>query len=371
MLIAFEGLDQSGKQTQAELLRDPTHVRNYTEAEWRELFAQAGLEIEALDVPFSDIYKKFETESAAGGGPDLFIAPNDSLGSQARGGFLEALDGKIDTTVANSTDVSVAGSQVGGKLYMVPESLKAVEMYYDSAKIPTPPTTTDEMLAAVKGGAKIGMITGEYFGWGFYGSFGGQIFDANGKCAATATTGVADAMNFFAEMKKAGALIDSDYGKVNDAFKNGEIDAIFNGNWTLGDYKAARPAVKVAAIPGKAAGTFGAPLVGVDGYYINASSANKDLAIAVAQAMVDQAAQQIYVDMAGHVPANKNIMISDETVKGFSDAFQYAMPRPQTKELNNYWGNFGNAWKEVLDKGTDATTAVAKACADMDTANGK
>ena len=34
---------------EADLLRDPTHVRNYSEAEWRELFEHAGLEVEAFE----------------------------------------------------------------------------------------------------------------------------------------------------------------------------------------------------------------------------------------------------------------------------------------------------------------------------------
>jgi SAM-dependent methyltransferase len=33
---------------EAERLRDPSHVRNYTEAEWRRLFADAGLDVEDL-----------------------------------------------------------------------------------------------------------------------------------------------------------------------------------------------------------------------------------------------------------------------------------------------------------------------------------
>lgn len=41
---------QDEASEQAELLRDPTHVRNYTEAEWRELFAQAGLAIENVRI---------------------------------------------------------------------------------------------------------------------------------------------------------------------------------------------------------------------------------------------------------------------------------------------------------------------------------
>jgi hypothetical protein len=31
---------------EADRVRDPSHVRNYTEAEWRELFSGAGLQVE-------------------------------------------------------------------------------------------------------------------------------------------------------------------------------------------------------------------------------------------------------------------------------------------------------------------------------------
>jgi SAM-dependent methyltransferase len=40
-------LGESGEE--ADRLRDPTHVRNYSEDEWRELFAQAGLEVEEFE----------------------------------------------------------------------------------------------------------------------------------------------------------------------------------------------------------------------------------------------------------------------------------------------------------------------------------
>jgi hypothetical protein len=46
-------------------------------------------------------------------------------------------------------------------------------------------------------------------------------------------------------------------------------------------------------------------------------------------------------------------------------------PRPTAKELNNYWGNFGNALAAAIDKGSDPTTLVADACTAMDKANGK
>ena len=332
--------------------------------------ANPGLKLDSLDVPFAQIFTKFEAESAAGGGPDMFIAPNDSFGKEVRGGFLANIDGKIDSVVANSLDVAVEGSKVNGQLFMVPESLKAVAMYYDSAVVTNPPKTTDELLAYVKAGGKVGLITGAYFGWGFYGSFGGKIFDENGKCAATANTGVGDAIKFYADLKAAGALVDADYGKVNDAFKSGKIDIMFNGNWTLGDYKAARAGLAVAAGPSGPGGAFSS-LVGVDGWYINSATKNQDLAIAVAIQAVGPAAAQLYTDIAGHVPADKTITIIDPLVKAFSDSFVQGTPRPQTREFDNYWTPFGDAWNQVLDKGADPQAAVATACQLMDQANGK
>ena len=336
--------------------------------------ANPGLIVSAVEQPFDGYYGRFETESGAGGGPDMFIGPNDSLGSEARGSYLVDLTGKIDDVLAASSDVSVAGSKVGDVVYMVPESLKAVAMYYDSAVVPTPPATTDELLQWVKDGGKLGIINGEYFGWGFYSAFGGSIFDADGKCAATATTGVADAIAYVKELRAAGAMVDSNYNNVNDAFKNKDIDIMFNGNWTLGDYRAARPGLGVAPVP---AGPGGAAktMTGVDGWYINAASPNQDLAIAVAKALVSAASQQVMVDDAGHVPANKSVNASDALVQAFTAAISAGDARPQNAEMGQYWGPFGNAWKTSIpddgSAGADPTTAVADACAAMDTANHK
>ena len=338
------------------------------------LAANPGLVISPVEQAFSSLYSNFELESGAGGGPDMFIGPNDSLGNESRGQYLVELTGKIDDVLANSSDVSVAGSKVGDAVLMVPESLKAVAMYYDSAVVTDPPTTTQELLDYVKGGGKVGIIRDPYFGWGFYSAFGGAIFDAEGKCAATATSGVADAIAFVKELSIAGALVDSNYGKVNDAFLNKDIDIMLNGNWTLGDYKTARPGLRVAPVP---AGPGGAArtMTGVDGWYINAASPNIDLAIAVAKELVSAESQQIYVDQAGHVPANKNVNASDPLVAAFTDAILTGEARPQSAELGNYWGPFGDAWgKSIPDDesaGADPVAEVATACGLMDTANKK
>jgi SAM-dependent methyltransferase len=49
-LVVVEDTLYSGEgHEQAEKLRDPTHVRNYTEDEWRDLLTEAGLEVEQVE----------------------------------------------------------------------------------------------------------------------------------------------------------------------------------------------------------------------------------------------------------------------------------------------------------------------------------
>jgi SAM-dependent methyltransferase len=47
-VVIEDTLYLSEAQEHAETLRDPTHVRSYTEDEWRELLASAGLEVERV-----------------------------------------------------------------------------------------------------------------------------------------------------------------------------------------------------------------------------------------------------------------------------------------------------------------------------------
>ncbi len=334
--------------------------------------ANPDLTVEVLEVPFSDIYNKWNTDVATGAGPTMFIAPNDSLGFQAREGVIADIDSLLGGTVADTVQVAVDGSKVDGKLFMVPESLKAVAAIYDSAKIATPPTTTDELLNGVKDGTiKAGFfaIGQAYHNFGWWAAFGGQLMDDTGKCIAD-TTGVADAYQYMVDLQTAGAKMYANYDDMANAYKAGEIDYIVDGPWASGGYKAEIPTTAVAPMPAGPAGP-AQPLTGVDGWYINPNTPDLQLAVDFATAMTTQASQQIMVDVGGHIPANANITISDPITQGFADAVETGFPRPQVKELDNFWGNFSNAWQLVLETGADPTTAVADACAAMNTANNK
>ena len=335
-----------------------------------ELVAQAQadlphLKINVLQVPFNDIFNKYRTDVAAGGGPDMFIAPNDSLGDDARAGLIADITPLLEGKLDGYSQLSIDGMTLDGAIYGVPESLKAVALYYNKEMLPEPPATTDELKALMESDTPISVSFGCYHHWGFYGAFGGQIFDDNWTFVAD-QGGVADAFSYLNDLYQ--IAVEKGYPKTDgDAaapFREGKIAMTTNGNWALGDYENALGdnlgVVPLPAGPGGSA----SPLLGVDGYYLNPNSANPEAAIELALYLTNAASQTVMMNEAGHVPARTDVEVTDPLLKGFADAFTTAQFRPQVPQMGKYWANFcGDS--EVFEKGTPAadwvTTATANA----------
>jgi SAM-dependent methyltransferase len=49
LVVIEDTLYSSERHEQAEKLRDPTHVRSYTEHEWRDFLTEVGLEVEQVE----------------------------------------------------------------------------------------------------------------------------------------------------------------------------------------------------------------------------------------------------------------------------------------------------------------------------------
>jgi arabinogalactan oligomer/maltooligosaccharide transport system substrate-binding protein len=336
------------------------------------LTANPDLKVNVVEQPFSDIFNKWNTDVAAGGGPDMFVAPNDNLFSQADAGVLQNLDTYLAGKLDGFSQVAVDGSKVDGSFYMVPESLKAVALWYDKSSLATPPTTTDALLAGVKDGSiKLGLNQNAYHMFGFTGAFGGTLMDADGKCVAD-QGGFADAFKYFQDLKAGGAKYYTDGNALKQDFQTGKLNAVIDGPWQTADFTTALgDKLAVAPMPAGPAGAKANPFTGTDGWYINPNGKNIDLAVQVALLLVAPASEQVMTDGAGHVPAAPGVTISSPIVQGFADAAAGGLPRPQRAEFNNYWGPFGDAINKVLDTNADPTTTVADACKTMNDANSK
>ncbi len=340
-----------------------------------ELIANAEAEypdltINVLQIPFSEIFNKYQTEVAAGGGPDMFVAPNDDLGNWARGELVLPLDMYLAGRLGKVSATGVEGMKVDGVIYGVPESAKAVALYYNTDLLPTPPTTTDELLAAVQGGAPMNFFIGAYHMFGWSGSFGGQLLDSDNKCVAD-QKGWADAMQYLVDLKDAGAVFTADYGQAEGPFRAGEVAMFVNGPWALGDYKKDL-GDKLGVVPMPAGpGGNANPLNGIDGFYLNPNSQNVQSAVDLALFLTNQESSQIYTDKAGHVPIRSDVSAADPLVAAFAEASAQGFPRPQSAEFGQYWGPFGTLFTEVIEGVSSPAEGVFTACAAMNTANNK
>lgn len=333
------------------------------------------LKINVVEQPFSDIFTKWQTDVLAGEKtPDLYIAPNDDLFKYSDSGALKDITAQLAGKLDGFSKVATDGSQVGGKYFMVPESLKAVALWYDKTVVATAPATTADLLAGVKSGAiKLGLNQNAYHMFGFSGAFGGTLMDATGKCTAD-TAGFADAFKYFAELKAAGAKYYTDGNALKQDFQTGKLNAVVDGPWQTADFTAAFATLghelAVAPIPAGPSGAKANPFTGTDGWYINPNSPNADLAVQFALIMVSPVWEQIFVNFAGHIPAAPGVTIKDPIVQGFADAATAGLPRPQSKQFGNYWGPFGDAVNQVLDKNADPAATITNACKLMNDASG-
>lgn len=251
-----------------------------------------------------------------------------------------------------------------GKMYGIPESLKAVAFWYNTDLLPEAPATTDELKALMEGGTPIAISYGCYHHWGFFGSFGGQIFDDQFNFVADEAnqanvTAAVSYLNDLYQISVANGLPRND-GDGLAPFTEGSVAAITNGNWAMGDYRTALgDKLAVAPLPAGPGGPSN-PLLGVDGFYFNPNSENTEAAIEVALYLSNTASQTLMMNDAGHVPANTTVEVTDPLIQGLLDAFSTAYFRPQVESMGNYWGNFCGT-DQVFDAGTPAADWVATA----------
>ncbi len=330
--------------------------------------AYPDAKITVLQIPFDQLFNKFETESAAGGGPDMFIAPNDSLGKEARAGLLAPLDDLLKGKLDAFSKLSVQGVTVDGKIYAVPMIPKALAMYYNKTTVTAPPKTTDELLALVKSGKKVGIPNSGYHTFGWWRAFGGSLMDNTGKCVAD-QGGVADAYKFLMDLKAAGAQIRAD-GDLDTLYRQGQLDVYFNGPWVLGGNEDAlgKDKVGVAAMPKGPKGDAG-PLTGIDGWYVNANSKNKESTVNLALFLATKDAQTLYANIAGDPPARTDVTPTNANVKAFADAANAGFPRPLVPQLDNFWGPFGDAATKIFEGKSAPDAAIKEACDAMNKAN--
>lgn len=329
-------------------------------ARFREQHAELPLNV--LRVDGATLAYRFEAEAAAGGGPDIVIVANEVLGREARAGLLLSPD---DVPAV----VSASGLEpVDGKSYGIRLTRTTVALFFNRERVPEPPATTQALLDAARAGTKVVLLRSAFHNFGFFGAFGGRLFDDTGRCIAD-TGGFADAFAYLDELKSAGVVFATGGAEAAEQFRSGQADIVVDGSWMLADYTAALgDRLGVAALPSGPAGP-ATPLIGGSSIVVNAASERTAEAIALAVVLAAPEAQQQLAEQTRALPADPNIALADPVLGGLAAAALAGVPRPQRTELDAFWIPFDRALAEVLDGDIAPPDAVSRACATMNTDN--
>jgi serine/threonine protein kinase len=338
---------------------------------FKKILAQAatdlpGIKITAVQITSTEIFDKYYAALGSGSGPDLFIAENERVDGMAREGSIADITDLAAGKLQGINRLGLEGMAVDGKLYGIPESLWGVALWYNKDLLPIPPTTTDQLKSLMESGKQAAISYGCYHHYGFYGAFGGQIFDANWKIIADQSKGTLDAMTYLKQLYQISSRNSWTTTDVDGlaAFTTGKAALFTNGNWVLGNLKEALgDKLAVIALPAGPGGP-ATPMIGVDGFYLNPNSQKKEAALQVALFLTNTASQTVMMNMGGHVPVRTDVNITDPLIKNLTSAFNKgATSRPMTPQLNRYWENFcdGRVFENGVSPADWLKTATANA----------
>lgn len=332
--------------------------------------ANPDLVVNVLAKPADAIVGQYLADVATGSGPDLLLADDQSLAAMIDAKAIVELDAGTRDRLEPVSDAAIRAASTGDSLWLVPASLIAPGMVYDSATIATPPATTEALLEALSNGrVKVGLLGGAagtelLAAW--WSAFGGRLLDASGTCVAD-KGGVADAFAYYARLKEAGARIFPDRASLAQAFLAGEVDVIFDVPSAAAGYRETRPGIAGAAFPTGPAGS-AVPTVGVEGWYVSPNSPSPDLATSFALAMTDAESERLFAARAGHIPTNPTSAIEDPVADAIAATITPEGVLPHGATADAFRTAFTRALEDVLESGDDPVDAVTKACTRMNEA---
>jgi len=328
------------------------------------------LKLTVLEVPASEIGRDYQIDYVADAGPDLVIMNNDLLGNMARSGFVEPINSEIDETLDQFIPQTIDGLRLDGSLYGLPKSYSSVFLYYRKSMLETAPHTTDELLQMVLNGKSFVSVLSSYHLFGWAGAFGGKLLDENNRCIAD-QAGWVEALNFLVELKSAGALFLEDHQVAEQMFLNSERAMFVNGSWELNKYIEAIGEDLGAIILPQGPASGAAPLIGVEGIFLNPNSQSKETALEVARFFTSPSSMKEFTDTGRLQPARTEIDSQNEYYLALGKPPVNGVAIPQDEEFSNYWIPFGDMFVSVLSGEVTAGEGVSRACSSMNSANGQ
>jgi maltose-binding protein MalE len=295
-------------------------------------------------VPADGLIQRFRTRAAMGLGPDLLIAPAQTIPELALEELIQDLTPYIDVdpavNLARYFAPAIETVQYEERLYGLPIALNTMVLYYNRELVETPPTDLDGLLQEATEGRAVALNTDFYRGfWGIK-AFGGELFDDQGRVMLD-EGGFA---NWLSWLKTAqgnpGVFMTTDWEVTAELFASGRVAYYVGSSTEVHDLREllGEDLVGVARLPAgphRAAG----PFLESDAIFINTSSspAQTELVLRLARFLTSTEQQTQLARQATLIPANANVRVDHRLYPAtatFLAQAQNAVPRPNLPQMS-------------------------------------
>jgi maltose/maltodextrin transport system substrate-binding protein len=327
-----------------------------------------------------DAPSKFQQAAAAGKGPDVFIWAHDRAGEWVSAGLIEPVNPKPKVK-GQFENIGWDAFTFGGKLYGYPLSVEAIGLIYNTALVPKPPATFEELLALDKTLQKNGKhailwdYNNTYFTFPLLAANGGYPFGRDPKTGNYVATdvgvnnaGAIKGAEMIVKLIDAGVMPKgANYAAMEGAVNKGEVAMMISGPWAWENLRKSKIAFGVAPIPsigGKPSKAF----IGVQGAMINRASTQKQIAVEFLEnyVLTTEGLKTLDSDVPLGVTPHKDFYKTRETdplIKATMANVKTGVLMPSLPEMGKFWSAMESALGNITQgrqKPKEALDAAAQ-----------
>lgn len=343
---------------------------------WNDRLQPGGRRVRTVAVPADAMPDKLSASVPRGRGPDVFIFSHDRLGGWVEAGgtvepvgfFVEAADrarflpGMLDAMTYKDT------------LYALPLNYKSIALIYNKALVPTPPTTTDELVRVAKGltdqaRGRFGLAYAYddyFFHAALQNGFGGGVFGPDGAPILDAAGNV-QAGELLQRWKEVDGILPRDptASLITNLFNAGRAAMVFTGPWFLGEV-AQGIDYGVAVLPGlsEAGGTPMRPWLSVEAVFLAAGKPRPKDAYDFAAFLTGAEGGAIMAREGGQLPAAAGAyadpaVAADPVVAAFRAQAANGVAMPNIPNMTLVWSPADKAIKRIARSEATPQAALA------------
>lgn len=306
---------------------------------------------------------------------DVYMLANDNIPDLVAANALAELGGSyLEYATSTNSDSIVASVTYNDAVVAFPFTSNTWFMYYDKSVYSEEDIKSfDTMLEKGKVSFK---LSDSWYIPAFYAANGCTLFGDGTDAAAGIDFGgekAAAVTEYLVELAANPNFINDADGSGISGLRDGKVNAMFSGTWDAEAVKealgenfgvAALPTVNIGGTEGQMKSFMGSKAIGV-----NPNAENPQVAMALANYLASEEAQQAHYEKRSILPTNINITFADDEIAtAVTEVMNNtSIMQPLVAEMGNYWSPAENMGRALV--AGDITKAnAAEKTEDMNTA---